>query len=829
MEKELQFFGSHAMKCHANQQYDILVVDFDETCTQGDTISVIIEAAIEKSNLSQLEKQSREKKSKQLAENYIRARQALLQTLLPKGPDDGQVYGSPWLERFVHKLHKFDTSMNQVVIESGVLSGIPPESLKASSHRIQLHSNCVDTLKLAIDSGMYVVILSVNWSSEMIEHVLKRSGFAVNIVQNTDEIDLKNQNMIHIIANQLEFDSDGSTGQIRRICESALDKKQIFKQIMSRNRGLRKSMYIGDSITDIGPLAEASLGIIMGHNATLLNAVRVAGVEIFPIEAYLSYQSKAVYHTDSWKKVYGLLSGVTWCSERQKKRLHEIPRVLLISGSDSGGGAGLQADIKTCVSCGTFPTNAVSAVTVQNSYGVNHIHTIPARVLKDQINAIQSDIGSSCIKIGMLGSIENVKAVSEHLRTVKYCPPVILDPVLISSSGSSLAEKGLVDVLKNELLPIATMITPNISEASQLLDGMLIDSVNSMRLAAKKLHEFGPAYVLVKGGHCMDSHLNATDILYDGSQFVEFSKVFLDATNNHGTGCALSSAIASYIAKGETVVSAVSYAKEFVWRSMERSSGICLGSGDQKAMNLAHHVDNWQDARSNVRIPNDIDVSLYAVSSPQTTSQEKSDTEILDSIRAVVSGGASVIQIRDKISEGGHLTRLVSKIVRFCRPRGVKVIVNDRVDVCIASDACGVHVGQGDIPAHVVRQMIGPDKILGVSCKTVELALKAERDGADYLGCGAVFDTPTKKTSRRIGIEGVRSIRERVSIPVVAIGGLDDTNIEQTIMGSNCDGVAVVRAIFDAQDIKRATQHLKQLTDAALYRQKCDTLKAPGS
>ena len=630
---------------------------------------------------------------------------------------------------------------------------------------------------------------------------------------------MQDQGKIHIIANHLEFENNTSTGQIRKICESSSDKKNILENMMSMNRKCGECIYIGDSITDIGPLTEASLGVVMGNSGTLLNAIRIAGMQIHPLEMYKSHQSNTLYHTESWDVVYGLVSGVTWCPEREKqKTMQKIPRVLLISWSDSCGGAGLQADIKTCVACGTFPTNAVTAVTVQNSHGVGQIHNIPGQVLRDQIHAIQSDIGSSCIKIGMLGSIENVKAVADHLKTDVNRPPIVLDPVLVSSSGSDLAEHGLAEVLKEELLPIATMITPNISEASELLDGMQIDSVASMKAASKKLHAFGPRYVLIKGGHCMDSDANATDILYDGHQFVEYSKVFLDATNNHGTGCALSSAIASYIAKGETVIDAVAHAKQFVWRAMEKSRGIHLGHGDQKPMNLAHHVDTWIQPRC--RIPNDIDVSLYAVSSPHTTSQDKSDEDILDAIRAVVKGGASVIQIRDKVSEGGHLTRIVSKIVRFCRPRGVKVIVNDRVDVCIAADACGVHVGQGDIPAAAVRRMIGPDKILGVSCKTIELALKAEQDGADYVGCGAVFDTPTKKTSRRIGIDGVKNIRDSVSIPVVAIGGLDHTNIEQTILGSSCDGVAVVRAIFDAPDIQSATQHLRNLTDVALQRQK---------
>jgi len=818
MKKELQFFGSHALaKSDSNKhEYGLLVVDFDETCTQGDTISKIIKAALESSDIEQDERNSRKKTYEKLVANYISSRQDTLDALVPEGLDNSPVQGTQWLEHFIQELHVFDTRMNQIVVDTGILSGITWNSLKSSSQTIQIRYNCIDTLRLAMDNGMHVAILSVNWSAHMIQNVFERFGFAVNVLQDISEIELEDQTKIHIIANQLEFNNDRSTGKILGVCESSSDKRASLQSITSQNTKFSNCIYIGDSITDIGPLTEASLGIIMGQNATLMNAVRIAGMDVSPLEETQNKVKNTLYHSDSWEKVYGLISGLTWCPIREEKNrlLGQIPRVLLISGSDSGGGAGLQADIKACVSCGTFPTNAVSAVTVQNSHGVDHIHTIPGRVLTDQIHAVQSDIGSSCIKIGMLGSIENVKAVSEYLKRERHCPPIILDPVLVSSSGSALAEQGLVNALKDDLFPLATMITPNISEASQLLDGMQIDSIDAMKVAAKRLHELGPRYVLVKGGHYMDSNAHATDVMYDGYQYIEFSKVFLDATNNHGTGCALASAIASYIARGETVTDAVSHAKEFVWRAMERSRGINLGYGEQRPMNLAHHVDNWIEPAH--RIANDVDVSLYAVSSPHTTSQDKTDEEILDAIRAVVKGGASVIQIRDKVSEGLHLTRIVSKIVRFCRPRGVKVIVNDRVDVCIAADACGVHVGQGDIPAAAVRRMIGPDKILGVSCKTIELALKAQHDGADYVGCGAVFDTPTKKTSRRIGVEGVKKIREKVSIPVVAIGGLDASNVEQVILESTCHGVAVVRAIFDAQDIQSATKHLRTLVDKAL-------------
>ena len=523
------------------------------------------------------------------------------------------------------------------------------------------------------------------------------------------------------------------------------------------------------------------------------------------------------YHA-TWDELHGLLLAMTWDPveeegiARNAMKTPILPKVLIISGSDSGGGAGLQGDVKTCERHGVYSSTAVTAVTIQNSVGVEGIHMIPGPVVRDQIRAVLTDIETSCIKIGMLGSVENVRAVGQVLRPMSGKHPIVLDPVLASSSGSPLAQDGLVEALKEELFPLSTVITPNLSEASTLLGNVCIDSLQSMRDAARELYALGPDNVLIKGGHwpTYDGRGKpiAVDIMFDGSMYTTFSRPYLSQRHNsHGTGCTLASAIASNLARGDPMPAAVLRAKQFVWHTLERSSGLDLGKGLQKPMNHSHEILEW--ARSQ-RTPNSIDVSLYAVTSPSTTSADKTDEEVLNVIKSVVSGGASVIQIRDKVSEGGRLVRLVSKIVRLCRPFGVNVIVNDRVDVCIASDACGVHVGQGDIPASVVRQMIGPEKILGVSCKTVRLAEKAQIDGADYVGCGAVFDTPTKD-SARIGIQGVREIKQHVHIPVVAIGGLDVTNIERTLRGSQCDGVAVVRSIFDAPDTAASTATLRRL------------------
>ena len=664
----------------------------------------------------------------------------------------------------------------------------------------------VDTLHLAIRRGINVVMItSGECSTKTIEHALSGLALPVKTTVASTVATLPGRAKVHVVCDP----------------QGVIAMNQV-RQILSLD--CLKSVYIGSSRFS-RMLAEASVAVIMGPQQTSDPATIQRGTQIRPLIEYGFHTRDnsfvdVMYQTNSWDEVFGFLSASTWepTEERARAQEQHIPRVLLISGSDSGGGAGLQADIKTCTSLGVFTTNAVTAITAQNTTGVHKVHTLPGELVRDQIRAVCSDIGTSAIKVGMLGSAANVQVVSEELRAMNCKQRVIVDPVLSSSSGASLAEDGLVESLKKYLFPLASVITPNTEEASILLGNLRIESLEEMRVAARKLYEFGPEYVLLKGGHVVSefrgSGRMAVDVLFDGHDFVELSREYInDATNTHGTGCSLASAIASRIAQGDCMVDAIRYAKDYVWRTIQRSQGLPLGTGLQRPMN--HHESfEWgiHSTATGRHVPNPIDISLYAVSSPTTTSPEKTDDEILDTVRSVVSGGVSVIQIRDKSSEGGRLTRIVSKMVRFCRPLGVKVIVNDRVDVCIAADACGVHIGQGDIPAHIVRKMIGPTKVLGVSCKTVELGRKAQLDGADYLGCGAVFDTPTKD-SRTIGVDGVSRIKSNVSIPVVAIGGLDESNIEETLRATGCDGVAVVRAIFDASDVRSSTARLRDIVD----------------
>lgn len=254
----------------------------------------------------------------------------------------------------------------------------------------------------------------------------------------------------------------------------------------------------------------------------------------------------------------------------------KYPIVLSIAGSDSSGGAGIQADIKTMSAIGVFATTAITAITAQNTTGVTAIQGIDPEIVGKQIDAVFSDLRPDAVKIGMLFSKGIIDVVADRLE--HHRPRhVVLDPVMISTSGSRLISEDAIDSLKTRLFPLSSIITPNRMEASYLA-GMDINSTEEAAVAAGRMLQFGGNAVLVKGGHFSDSSM--TDFLIDREGNVaHFSGKFVDTVNTHGTGCTLSSAIASYLALGETVHSAVQKAKDYLQNALEKGSGIRTGAG----------------------------------------------------------------------------------------------------------------------------------------------------------------------------------------------------------------------------------------------------------
>ncbi|MBQ2321415.1 MAG: bifunctional hydroxymethylpyrimidine kinase/phosphomethylpyrimidine kinase [Bacteroidales bacterium] len=251
--------------------------------------------------------------------------------------------------------------------------------------------------------------------------------------------------------------------------------------------------------------------------------------------------------------------------------------VLSIAGSDPSGGAGIQADIKTISALGCYAATAVTSVVNENTTGVYGVHDIPADFVIGQANSVLDDLNVDAIKIGMLHSPDLAHAIAELLRQRKP-QNVVLDPVMVATSGGDLMLQETLDVLRTELIPLATIITPNIPEAQTLLDGRQIKTVDDMKLAAEDLTELGPS-VLLKGGHIEGDVL--IDILcnVDTLQRLELPCDKIKTPNTHGTGCTLSSAIAANLAKGKPLTPAVIAAKEYINNAIAAGADYQIGHG----------------------------------------------------------------------------------------------------------------------------------------------------------------------------------------------------------------------------------------------------------
>jgi hydroxymethylpyrimidine/phosphomethylpyrimidine kinase len=257
-------------------------------------------------------------------------------------------------------------------------------------------------------------------------------------------------------------------------------------------------------------------------------------------------------------------------------------RVLTIAGSDSGGGAGIQADMRTCALLGVHALCAVTAVTVQNSVGVKGFHTVPDDILAGQIEVVCQDIGLQAAKTGMLASAEIIVAVAQSWRDHGADAPLVVDPVCASMHGDPLLDPSALDSLRAELFPLATLVTPNLHEVRLLVGIEVIDS-QSQREAARALHALGPQWALVKGGHLRGS-ANSTDLLFDGTNFHEFHSTRVDTIHDHGAGDTLAAATACALAHGYNVLDAVAFGKQWVTECLRAAYPLGHGHGPVSAL-----------------------------------------------------------------------------------------------------------------------------------------------------------------------------------------------------------------------------------------------------
>ncbi len=255
-------------------------------------------------------------------------------------------------------------------------------------------------------------------------------------------------------------------------------------------------------------------------------------------------------------------------------------RVLITAGSDSGGGAGIQADIKTITALGGYAATAITALTAQDTNHVYHIQELPEEFVAQQMKVVLEDIGADCIKVGMLHSEKIIKTVARIIQNNKQRIPLVLDPVMVAKGGAILLNPLTINQLKNYILPESTIITPNIPEA-EILSGQLINNIDEMKSAAEKIMSIGVQSLLLKGGHLKSEfdQSTVTDLFVTPDGIESMSTPRIDTKNTHGTGCTLSSAIACGIAQGMSLRDSVGRARDYVWEAIRTAPNLGKGHG----------------------------------------------------------------------------------------------------------------------------------------------------------------------------------------------------------------------------------------------------------
>jgi hydroxymethylpyrimidine/phosphomethylpyrimidine kinase len=267
--------------------------------------------------------------------------------------------------------------------------------------------------------------------------------------------------------------------------------------------------------------------------------------------------------------------------------MERVRTALTIAGSDSGGGAGIQADLKTFAALGVYGTSALTAITAQNTRAVTAVFELPPELVGAQIDAVVTDIGADAVKTGMIASSDLIRVVAEKVRQ-HGLRPLVVDPVMVAKSGDHLLREDAVDALRSELIPLATVVTPNLPEA-EVIVGRTVQTLDEMRLAAAEIVRLGARSAVVKGGHRPDDPI---DVFYDGERYVELPARRVATTSTHGTGCTLASAIAALLARGEELEAAIRGAKAYLTAALERAYPIGHGHGP------VNHFHRWWDADS---------------------------------------------------------------------------------------------------------------------------------------------------------------------------------------------------------------------------------------
>lgn len=489
------------------------------------------------------------------------------------------------------------------------------------------------------------------------------------------------------------------------------------------------------------------------------------------------------------------------------------PRVLAISGSDSSGCAGMQMDVKVCSALGAHALSAVTATTAQSSQTFYSSNKTPNDALHSQLLSTL-ELSVDAIKIGMLLDTEQINLISETLRSRRSIP-IVIDPVMVTTSGKTLWSNEMQDAFSRSLLPLATLITPNIPEA-ELLSGISIKNKQDIEQAAKIIASLGCAAVLVKGGHF--DRQNASyiqDYFYSNTRSFWLSTPLVNQANTRGTGCALSSSIASALASSYSIYDAVVIGKMTIQQGLRQAYALKQGRENQHGPILITHFPNNYEDLPYLSLEAGISTDLPIF--PECTKQGSLGLyPVIDRaswLERLLPLGINTAQVRIKDLEGDALKKELCAAIALGKQHQCRLFINDYWELAIELGAYGVHLGQEDLDEADIEAIRGAGLRLGTSTHCHYEVARAHAYRPSYIAIGPVYPTTTKDMPWiPHGLEGFEYWQATLDYPLVAIGGINAERIP-AIKQLKASGIAMITAITLAENPEQSTQHFMAMID----------------
>lgn len=490
------------------------------------------------------------------------------------------------------------------------------------------------------------------------------------------------------------------------------------------------------------------------------------------------------------------------------------PIVWTIAGSDSGGGAGIQADLKSMNALGAHGCSVITALTAQNTQGVAQIEYPSSPMLRAQLDALQSDLPPIAVKLGMLGDTEGIQTVAESLKLLNAF--VVCDPVMVSTSGDDLLGQNAIQALKAKLLPQVHLLTPNLHEA-ETLTGLRISSNETIVQAAERLLAMGVRSVLIKGGHFQGPF--SQDYWTDGKTQAWLTSPRMETTHTHGTGCTLSAAITAAVGLGFQELDAIVIAKAYVNQGLRLSPRLGQGCGP-----LAHL--GWPETHEDMPwITRTAEAGRNRLAFPDCGPAPLGFYPIVNRfewLEKLLPLGVSTVQLRIKDLEGEALEREIAQASAYAREFNCRLFINDYWQLALKYGAYGVHLGQEDLETADLQAIHQAGLRLGVSTHCYREVSRALAVQPSYMAVGPVFHTTTKTLYfAPQGLEAVRRWRRTLPYPLVAIAGIFLENAPE-VLATGVDSMAVVRDITQAENLpERVAQWLSLFESRAAERLHC--------